>query len=255
MDTVRRRWERLYPHIEALGPDDDAMRPAVLIFHGCGGVRGHLRRYALEAVRAGWRAFLVDSYGPRGWSKKFAQYLVCTGVLLRGYERSGDVLAAAWGVAQWPGVDPNRLMLAGWSHGSWAIMDLMTMGLLEPGEADLADPSPEPMRGVKGLFLAYPYGGYPALSRTREWVWKPRSYAVIARQDHVTSQGAAERLYERIRGQGVEIETWSIDATHAFDEPTANVPMRADPLLAAESHRRFTAFLEGLTGKAKAAAA
>jgi len=255
MDTLAGRWAKLEPHVHVYGPEDDTPRPAVLLFHGCGGLRPHLPLYADAAIKAGWRAFVIDSYAPRGWSREFALAFVCTGLRFQGWRRTGDVLAALWGVAQRPDVDASTLALAGWSHGSWAIMDLMTMGLLEPGEADLADPSPEPMRGVKGLFLAYPYGGYPALSRTREWVWKPRSYAVIARQDHVTSQGAAERLYERIRGQGVEIETWTIDATHAFDEPTANVPMRADPLLAAESHRRFTAFLEGLTGKAKAEAA
>ena len=31
MDTVRRRWERLYPHIEAVGPDDTYVNPHVCV--------------------------------------------------------------------------------------------------------------------------------------------------------------------------------------------------------------------------------
>ena len=80
------------------------------------------------------------------------------------------MLAAAWGAAAELDCDPARLVLAGWSHGAWAIMDLATMPLERPGEAGLADPSPEPLAGLQGLFLGYPYGGVTALSRTRPWV-------------------------------------------------------------------------------------
>ncbi|WP_292086529.1 hypothetical protein [Brevundimonas sp.] len=46
MDDLKRRWERLAPHVTVVGPDDDRPRPAVLMFHGCGGLREHLPRYA-----------------------------------------------------------------------------------------------------------------------------------------------------------------------------------------------------------------
>ena len=42
MDTLSRRWARLQPHTTVVGPDDDPPRPAVLLFPGCGGLRGHL---------------------------------------------------------------------------------------------------------------------------------------------------------------------------------------------------------------------
>ena len=249
MDTVRRRWERLYPHIEAVGPDDDAVRPAVLIIHGCGGVRDHLRRYAHEAAAAGWRAFLVDSYAARGWSKRFAQYLVCTGVLLRGWARAGDVLAAVWGVSQWPGVDASRLMLAGWSHGSWAIMDLMTLGP-DPGDAGLADPQTVSLDGVRDLFMAYPYVGYVARSQTRPWRRAPRVLGVIARRDHMASTRRSLRAYAAALHAGAEVELWAVDATHAFDEPgiKAPVPIAHDPDLGEASLRRFRRFLASAAG-------
>src|SRR5690606_41285232 len=63
-------------------------RPTVLLFHGCGGLRAHLPRYAEAAKATGWRAVIVDSYAPRGWSRAFTLTAVCTGLALRGYERA-----------------------------------------------------------------------------------------------------------------------------------------------------------------------
>src|SRR5262249_31575405 len=103
MDTLERRWAKLWPHIEQYGPAGDDLGPAVLMFHGCGGQRPHLRRYADAAVRAGFRAFMVDSYTPRGWSRKVASHFVCAGLAFRGDKRAGDVLAALWGVRQLAG--------------------------------------------------------------------------------------------------------------------------------------------------------
>ena len=122
MDDLKRRWARLEPHMTVVGPDDAAPRPAVLLFHGCGGLRDHLPRYAEVAKAAGWRAFVIDSYGPRGWGRAFTLTAVCTGLSFRGYERAGDVLAAIQGVSARPDVDATRLSLGGWSHGGWAIM-------------------------------------------------------------------------------------------------------------------------------------
>ena len=53
MDTVAARWAQLEPHVHVVGPDDDKARPAVLLFHGCGGLRAHLPRYAEAAMAAG----------------------------------------------------------------------------------------------------------------------------------------------------------------------------------------------------------
>jgi dienelactone hydrolase len=246
MDTIAERWAMLARGVQAYGPDDGVKRPAVLLYHGCGGLRPHLPLYAEAAVKAGWRAFVVDSFAPRGWTREFGLAFVCTGVMLQGAQRAGDVLATVWGVLQRPDVDPASLALAGWSHGSWSIMDLMTMPLEHSGEADLADPSPAPLAGLKGVFLAYPYGGYPALTRTRNWVRTPKTYAVIAKGDHITASSQAARLYERVRASGAEVEVWTVDASHAFDEPTASVPMRYDAALAADAAGRFGTFLEGL---------
>ena len=57
----------LAPSVQACGPPDEEPRPAVLLFHGCAGVREHIDIYARVAAEAGYRAFTIDSYQPRGW--------------------------------------------------------------------------------------------------------------------------------------------------------------------------------------------
>ena len=216
----------------------------VLMFHGCGGLGVHLDHYASAATAQGIRVAIVDSFAPRGWSDRFAKTLVCTGAIFRGAERAGDVLAAAHGVTAELGADPSALVLAGWSHGAWSIMDLMTMPLEQPGEAGLTDPSPSPLQGVRGLFLAYPYGGLTALSRERDWVRRPRTLAVLGEKDRVTHPRDAQRIYNRMAAGGCELEVWRAPARHAFDEAGTELSwLRLDHQLAAESIERFGRFL------------
>jgi dienelactone hydrolase len=241
--TLGGRWSQLKPHVQVFGPA--GVRPTALLFHGCGGIRSQIYDYANAAAGVGWRSAVVDSYAPRGWSRTFGLTFVCTGALLRGAERAGDVLAAVHGAVGELEADPQALVLAGWSHGAWSIMDLMTMPLERAGEAGLADPSPALLGGVRGLFLGYPYAGVGALSRTRAWVRSPRVLGVLAERDHVTRPVDAERCYQAVRACGAELELWRVDATHAFDELESPLsPMRFQAELKAEAMRRFAAFLQ-----------
>lgn len=218
LETLSQRFERLMPHVQVYGPPDAVPRPAVLVFHGCGGIAANLALYAQRAVALGVRVFVVDSYAPRGWSRKFGANFVCKGFRLRGFERSGDVLAMLWGLSQRYEVDPKRLVLAGWSHGAWAIMDLMTQRLDRAGDARLADPEARWLDGVRGLFLPYPYINFLARSVTRLWHHKPPVFAILTLRDHLASYRQSIRLVEGLRRQGVEVETMTLDSTHAFDE-------------------------------------
>lgn len=242
MDTLAERWAKLEPHAVVVGPDDERPRPAVLLFHGCGGLREHLPKYAEAARAAGWRAVIVDSYAARGWSREFALVTVCTGMLLQGAARAGDILAAIHGVSQRRDVDASKLALAGWSHGGWGIMEAMSSDRAA-GQLGVSDPAAAPLAGVVGTWLAYPYVGIGAFNRMRPWRHCPKTLAVISRTDHLTTVSNAERIHAMVRNCGAEVETWVADGTHAFDEPMAAAPMRYHPELAAEAERRFVALL------------
>ena len=247
---MAKRWGRLAPHLEVYGPKDSSPRPAVLLFHGCGGVRDHIRHYAEAAAARGYRAFVVDSFAARGWTRAFGLMFVCTGLQFQGAERAGDVLAACWGMAKRPDVDASKMVLAGWSHGSWAIMDLMTMPLTAYGEAYLEDPSPAPLAGVQGLFLSYPYGGFGALSRTKPWLRAPRTLGIIALKDHITAAADADRIYQPAIKAGADIEIWRVDGTHAFDEEHASMGvMHYDKALTQQAMEKFQGFLDKSLGE------
>jgi dienelactone hydrolase len=244
MDSLEDRWMKLQPHVQVFGPEDDDPRPAVLLFHGCGGVRSHITGYAEAAAEAGLRAFVVDSYGPRGWNRPFALATVCTGVIFRGRERAGDVLAALWGVARRRDVDHTSLAAAGWSHGGWGIMELMSSPLSRAGEFGLADPQGTDLSGLKATVLVYPYVGIGATARMRPWRRCPKTLAVIAEQDHLTSVDNAQKVYDAVKACGVEVQTWQAAGTHAFDEPGGNGPMKYDEALTKEAYGRFVRFLQ-----------
>ncbi|CAN5223188.1 dienelactone hydrolase family protein [soil metagenome] len=243
MDTLETRWAKLEARTTVAGPDDDRARPAVLLFHGCGGLRGHLPRYAEAARAAGWRAYTVDSYGARGWNRMFALSTVCTGLMLRGHERAGDILATIHGISQKPEVDASCLALAGWSHGGWGIMEAMSAER-RANSLGLANPGGTSLDGVRATYLAYPYVGIAAVNAMRPWRHCPRTLAVVARRDHLTTVRNAERVHAMVRNCGAQVETWIADGTHSFDEPMTAPPMRFDPVLTDEAIRRFTALLE-----------
>ena len=223
MDTMAQRWTRLKPYAQWFGPNDAKPRPAVVLFHGCGGLRPHVVRYARAAAATGVRAVVIDSFAPRGWDRAFAVSFVCTGLVFQGHDRTGDVLATLYGLQQDGRV--SDVMLAGFSHGGWTIMDLMTDPLDRPGAARLADPDPALMARVKALFLVYPYIGFPARSNTRGWLYRPQTFAALAAKDHLTPLSHARRVLKRLSGGGVPVETAVFDATHAFDEEDNKGPI------------------------------
>jgi dienelactone hydrolase len=243
VDTISTRWARLQSGVQVFGPDDDLPRPAVLLFHGCGGVRSHLARYAKAAAELGVRAFIIDSYAPRGWGREVAISYVCSGAGFRGNARAGDVLASLWGVSRRADVDASRICLAGWSHGGWSIMELMSAQLTEGNEIGLADARFGDLSGVRSTFLAYPYIGFLATRRMAPWLRRPQTLAVIATSDYLTSVGNARRTWDAVTSSGVPVERWFAQADHSFDEPLDFPPMRHHAAMTAESLARFGDFL------------
>ena len=62
-------------------------------------------------------------------------------------------------------------------------------------------------------------------------------------RDHLTTVRNAEQVLSIACGK-VEIERWTVDGTHAFDEPTGAGPMRHDEALTNEALERFATFLK-----------
>ncbi|ESQ91668.1 dienelactone hydrolase family protein [Asticcacaulis benevestitus] len=247
MDTMAQRYALLEPHITVYGPQDEVVRPAVVLFHGCGGMRPHIHLYAQAVALTGARAYVVDSFTPRGWDRNFAVSLICTGAVLQGYERAGDVLSVLWGLKQSGRVDMDKVILTGFSHGGWSIMDLMTSPLSTSGNVKIADPDPALVARVKGLFLIYAYINFPARTNSVPWQFKPRTFAVLAKKDHLTPIKHAEKTLLKLQAQGVDVTTLQLDATHAFDEEdNKGMVMRYDADIMQASLEALLSFTTGL---------
>ncbi len=142
-------------------------------------------------------------------------------------------------------IDHHRLALAGWSHGGWAIMDLMTMALNRPGEARIARPDPALLAGVKAVVLAYPWCGAGALSQLRPWRRTPDVFAFVGEADRVARPALCRRAWRAAERAGARVETWfPAGATHAFDEDGVPVSaFRFDAALAADAEERVASFV------------
>ena len=244
-DTLEERWAKLAPHIEVVRPAGEGPWPVLLTFHGCGGRRPFMKAYMRAAAEAGVMAVSVDSFAPRGWGRRRVLMTVCSGLELPGWQRAGDVLAALWGVRSLPDADPTRIALGGWSHGGWAIMDLMTMTLDRPGEAMIADPDPDLLDNVRALVLAYPYCGPGALTQLRPWRRTPPALAFVGERDRVAHPDLCRRAFRQAVRSGASVETWfPPTASHAFDEETAGASVfRFDAAVFAEARQRVAGFL------------
>lgn len=239
--------QKLAGGLELVTPPGPGPFPTVLLIHGCGGLRGPLEpnpimdEYARSAVQAGWAAAILDSFEPRGWEPHWARMRVCTGLRLRGFHRAADVLAGLDLLHGDPRVDPRRLRIASWSHGGWAVGDLVT--LRDPGDGGLS----RAMADVEAIYFTYPFCGFPSQGGRRDWTWAGEVRMVFAEDDTVQSAEGCRPMIERGRKAGARIETVVFPGvTHAFDErlTTDDSTFRFDPAAAARAHAEFIAWLQ-----------
>ena len=204
--------------------------PVALILHGCGGKTPFLEDYAKVAVQAGYAAVVVDSLKPRGMSTLDAKLFVCTGTMLQGLKRSGDIFAMLTWLESQSWADHERIFLAGWSHGSWSIMDGYAIGVNAARATGIVDADPQKLRTrVKGALLVYPYAAYPSLTSSRGWGVQgfggPKVFSVIGGKDQVVGWKYPRHALDRLTRDGLAVDTvFYPDATHAFDDDRANDP-------------------------------
>jgi dienelactone hydrolase len=217
--------------------------PVALILHGCGGKTPFLEDYARVAVEAGYAAVVVDSFKPRGLSTLDAKLFVCTGVVLQGLKRSGDIFAMLTWLEGQSWADAHRVFLAGWSHGGWSIMDGYAIGVNAARATGVTDADPLKLRArVKGALLVYPYAAYPSLTSSRGWgASGPKVFSVIGGKDQVVGSKYPQRALDRLKHDGLAVDTVVYpDATHAFDDNRANDPRaRYRPDLFAQTQAYF----------------
>jgi dienelactone hydrolase len=251
-ETVSARIERLQPHWDVYRPAGEGPFPVVVQLHGCGGKKPFQKTYAEVAQAAGAAVIVVDSHAPRGIGVLAAYAFVCTGLQLWGRERAGDLYAAfAWARTQsW--ADPNVMIAAGWSHGGWTVLDALALRPEEQAAATgLSDLADDPLAGLAGGFVVYPYCGFACLAAQRPIREINALYAVLAGADQVVGVRAPRAALQAQINRARAVTLLELrGATHAFDEPEAkDVRQRFDPAATAQTQNFYTALIRQVAAR------
>ena len=152
-----------------------------------------------------------------------------------------------------PFVDPNRLVLVGASHGAWAIMDLLALDPPHRLPFNLtglpADARADPLAGVVGTILLYPYCGAANRANPDGWRRSLPTLFLLAADDTVAPSGHCTAIANTMRARGQPVETVAFKGvTHAFDqkEKAALSTLTFDPATTVEALRLGARFLDAL---------
>lgn len=246
-ETLDHRIAALSPGVDLFLPKGQGPFPVLIQLHGCGGKKKLQGEWAAVAQAQGWAAVVVDSYAHRNISTLQAYMTVCTGLHLWGQERAGDLFAAMEWVRRQKWADASRIVVAGWSHGGWTALDAMA---LQPGEdaartTRLSGLPAEPLRGLVGAFLVYPFAGPGALAPSRGLRVDVAPLALVGGADVIVGGRSLARTLERMKTPGDPVKIVMLDgATHAFDEREArDLRTRHDPALTLRAHELLKDYL------------
>jgi dienelactone hydrolase len=244
----------LLPGERIFKPDGAGPFPAVIQFHGCGGIHAADRAWAKFFVEQGYVAVIVDSLGPRHLGGDWLS--VCKGRRLWGRERAGDVLVALDQVRQLPYVDAHRLVLAGWSHGGWSIMDLMALDPPRALPTNLTAAPPAGLDGVAGVLLIYPYLGFASLAHRDPIALRVPMLMLLSGRDTIVPTEAALDVAARLQRDGHDVSTHVYErCDHCWDQtdmpPSSKLAYVPD--VTADARARVAAFLGRIKGGAATA--
>jgi dienelactone hydrolase len=149
-----------------------------------------------------------------------------------------------------PFADPDRLALVGWSHGGWAVMDLLALDPPRRLPFNLTDLpagfAGRGFEGVVGVALFYPYCALGNRARRKGWRHPTEVLFVLAGADTIvrneTCLEAAAAL--RRHGHGVAVETLE-GVNHGFDDTFTypGSPLVHDPAATERAKAILAAFL------------
>lgn len=251
-ETMEQRADLLAPYAQYYAPHTEGSAPLVILVSGCGGLLGIdgpnriMNNYAEAAARAGAYAVVVDSFRPRGIDRQTAISRVCTGLRLRGTERAGDILAAeALAKAHWRRPFTG-IVIAGWSHGGWAVMNLLS---IRPDAQRIGNLRVGDVRGAlepDAVALYYPFCSFPNKARRRDWSFHGPLLLVTAEHDRMGAAAKCLPVIGRARGGLAGVEDIDFPGmTHAFDEQVQSPDSRFiyDAEAAAQAQEVFSSFI------------
>lgn len=196
----------------------------MILVSGCGGVNGLqgpktvMKNYASAAMRAGAYAVVLDSFASRGIGFNDAVRSVCSGMRLHGNERAGDIIAAEALARRHWNVDFTGVILAGWSHGGWTVMELLSAGPRATNVGGFRIAQASPAMTPDAVALYYPYCGFLNATSRSKWDFRgPLLYLNASTNAPVQGKECTDAIL-KARGGPEGVEQVDYPNTHAFDE-------------------------------------
>jgi dienelactone hydrolase len=222
--TLDERTALLAPTLEYYAPANTGRAPLVILVSGCGGLHGLqgpktvMKHYAGAATRAGAYAVVLDSFASRGIGFNDAVRSVCSGMRLHGNERAGDIIAAEALARRHWNVDFSGVILAGWSHGGWTVMELLSAGPRATNVGGFRIDQASPAVTPDAVALYYPYCGFLNSAGRSKWDFRgPLLYLNASANAPAEGKACADAI-RKARGGMNGVEQVDYPNTHAFDE-------------------------------------
>jgi len=214
---------KLRPYYQITKPTGEGPFPTALLASGCDGPRDNLQTWAAALKEAGWASIIVDSHRPRGFENDPTWRLICSGVLLPGGARAGDLAVALADARELDFVDENQMALVGASHGGWAVLDLLALSDSRKTPENLTSwpeaPLDDPISGVIAVAVLYPYCGQASLARRRGWERGIPVAMFLVEGDSIADEQDCIAIANRMRLDDLLVEVRIFeDVTHGFDQ-------------------------------------
>lgn len=214
----------LAPTLAYSAPANAGRAPLVILVSGCGGLNGLqgpktvMKNEAGAATRAGAYAVARDSFASRGIGFNEAVSSVCPGLRLHGNERAGDIIAAEAHARRHWNVDFSGVILAGWSHGGWAVMELLSAGPRAKDVGGFRIEQASPAVTPDAVALHHPYCGFLNAAGRSRWDFRgPLSHLNACTNPPAAGKECTDAI-PKARGGPDGVEQVDYPNTHAFDE-------------------------------------
>jgi dienelactone hydrolase len=250
--TMDARSSMLSPYAQYYEPEGKGPAPLVILMSGCGGMIGSkgepntiMDKYAKAATRAGAYAVVVDSFRPRDIDFNSAIQTVCTGLQLRGMARAGDALAAERLAERHWSRSFDHVILSGWSHGAWSVMELLSAG---PDAKTVGNLKVEPSSALApdAVTLFYPYCGFLNGAGKKPWAFEGPILLATAEMDTIGKPEDCRKIVAGGRPSMAAVEDKLFEGmTHAFDEESQSEgsAFKYDPDISANAEALYSGFI------------
>lgn len=222
---------------------------AAVLMSGCDGVHDNMDLWADRLVAMGRAALIVDSHHPRGLDQNQAWRAICTGQVLTGAERAGDIAVALEALRQMPDIDAQDVILLGASHGGWSVMELLQLlgdDAPPPGLSAWPAPRDQLARQIGPVILLYPYCGLASGAGKAVWPEWVRGLLILAEKDSIVDTPKCLAMAEGLIAKGAKLEITVLPgADHGFDQSERSVlsPLKFDQRHTDAAMRAIDGFL------------